>query len=64
MNRSVSIILPYYNRKELVIHTLQSFELLYVDKKIEVVIVDDGSNDHNRLEDIVSNFNLNVKLIG
>lgn len=63
MDRSVSIILPYYNRKELIIHTLRSFELLYVNKNVEIVIVDDGSNKQNMLEDIVSNFNLNIKLI-
>lgn len=58
----VSIILPYYNRKELLLQTLNSFEYFYSDKDLEVVIVDDVSDDEHRLEDSID-FNLNIKLV-
>jgi len=62
LNKKVSIILPYYNRKNLLLNTLKSFNKFYENKNVEVVIIDDGSNSENRLEDSL-NFNLNIKLI-
>lgn len=58
----VSIILPYYNRKALILLTLKSFEHFYCEQDVEVVIVDDGSDDDHRLEDSLD-FNLDIKLI-
>lgn len=58
----VSIILPYYNRKDLILNTLKSFEYFYKNKNVEIVIVDDVSSDEHRLENNI-NFNLNIKLI-
>ena len=56
-----SIILPYYNRKNYLITTLDSFQRLYSSNEdFEVVIVDDGSNDENRVEDIIGNYNLDI----
>jgi len=63
MEKMVSIILPYYNRKDLIIKTLKSFEYFYHDRNLEVVIVDDVSSDNHRLEDIITDFNLNIKLV-
>ena len=48
--KKISIILPYYNRKTLLLHTLKSFEHFYCDKNIEIVIVDDSSDEEERLE--------------
>jgi len=65
MNKKVSIILPYYNRKKHILNTLESFNYFYGDKYkdlLEIVIVDDTSNQEHRLEDSL-NFNLNIKLI-
>ena len=62
MDKKVSIILPYYNRKKLILNTLKSFEHFYKDKNVEIVIVDDVSSDEHRLEDSL-NFNLDIKLI-
>ena len=62
METKVSIILPYYNRKDLIINTLKSFEYFYHNKNIEVIIVDDCSADEHRLDGFL-NFNLNIKLI-
>jgi glycosyltransferase involved in cell wall biosynthesis len=58
----VSIILPYYNRKDLVLQTLRTFEHFYSDKDLEVVIVDDMSDEEHRLEDSLD-FNLNINLV-
>lgn len=58
----VSIILPYYNRKELLMQTLNSFEHFYSDKDLEVVIVDDASSNEHRIENDLD-FNLKIKLI-
>lgn len=63
MDKKVSIILPYYNRKKLLLKTLESFEYFYSYKNnIEIVIVDDVSNEEHRLENEL-NFNLNIKLV-
>lgn len=58
----VSIILPYYNRKDLILNTLKSFEYFYKNKNVEIVIVDDVSSEEHRLENHI-NFNLDIKLI-
>lgn len=61
---SVSIILPYFNRRELIRVTLNSFQFLYGNRKdFEVVIVDDGSDVANRLEDLVSKYSLDIRLV-
>jgi len=63
MDKKVSIILPYYNRKKLILNTLKSLEYFYGRKyNLEVVIVDDVSNDEHRLENDL-NFDLDIKLI-
>jgi len=51
----ISFVIAYYNRKELFINTLNSFLFHgYNRKEIEVIVVDDASNDQNRLEDVIS----------
>ena len=60
--KKLSIILPYYNRKELLLNTLASLEFFYHDKPLEVIIVDDTSSEEHRLENDI-NFNLDIKLI-
>jgi len=63
--KTASIILPYYNRKALFEYTLKTFENLYMfdDNKLEIVIVDDGSRKDQKLDDVVKNSRLNIKLI-
>lgn len=64
MSKSVSLILPYYNRKEYLKASLSSFVYFYGERNdFQVVIIDDKSNEQNRLEDIVKEYNLNIKLI-
>lgn len=55
--------MSYYNRKEQIINTLNKFNEIYKSYNIEVIIVDDNSNDENKLEDIIKNYNFNIKLI-
>ncbi len=57
----VSIILPYYNRLPLLINTMRSFEHFYIDKDVEVIIVDDGSSDEHRLDNY--EFKIKTKII-
>lgn len=60
--RKVSIILPYYNRKELILRTLKSLEDFYQNENVEIIIVDDVSDNEHRLEGELT-FNLDIKLI-
>jgi glycosyltransferase involved in cell wall biosynthesis len=60
--KKVSFILPYYNRKTLILHTLKSMEHFYENKNVEIVIVDDCSSEEHRLENDLS-FNLDIKLV-
>jgi len=58
----LSICIPHYNRKKLLINTLSSIEASKY-KDVEVCIVDDGSNNENNLSDISSIFpDLDIKL--
>lgn len=64
--RKVSIILPYYNRKEYLTASLDSFLHFYGKWKynLEVIIVDDGSSPEHRLESLIASYaDLPIKLI-
>jgi glycosyltransferase involved in cell wall biosynthesis len=63
-NKMVSIVMTYYNRKQLILETLRGFEKMYTGKyNFEVVIVDDNSNDENRLEYVIKEFSFPINLI-
>jgi len=51
----LSIVMAYYDRKRQLLHTLNSIQKSKV-KDFEIVIVDDGSKDTERLEDILISF--------
>lgn len=51
----ISIVAGYYNRKDLFYRTLQSITKSKY-KDIEFIVVDDGSDDNQRLEDLVPEF--------
>ena len=53
----------YYNRKSLLINTLNQFNNLYKDYKLEVVIANDKSNDNNKLDDIIKDYNFKIILL-
>jgi len=44
----ISIVMAYYNRKSLLLNTLKSIS----DKNIEIIVVDDASDDNHRLDDV------------
>jgi glycosyltransferase involved in cell wall biosynthesis len=60
----LSIVMPYYNRRELLLNTLKSIEHSKGEYPIEIVIVDDGSNKEHTINDISDIFpTLNINLI-
>jgi len=62
-NLKISIVMAYYNRKEQTIETLNSFANLYQKYNFEVIIIDDNSNDKNKLEDIIKNYSFSINII-
>lgn len=52
----ISIITAYYNRKELFRRTLESIKLQPFPEDLEVIAIDDGSREEERLEDLVPEF--------
>lgn len=52
----ISIVTAYYNRKKLFFRTLQSISLNYGKIDFEVIAVDDGSDENERLEDLQNDF--------
>lgn len=59
---TISIVIPYYNRKRLLVNTLRSIEYYSRGMTIEIIIVDDGSEQ--KIDDISTLFStLNIILI-
>ncbi|MBU8883074.1 glycosyltransferase [Kaistella sp. DKR-2] len=52
----ISIVTAYYNRKKLFINTLQSIKRQQFTGDFEVIAVDDGSGEEERLEDLTEEF--------
>lgn len=48
----ISVVTAYYNRKKLFVRTLESMKLQYGIIKFEVIAVDDGSDEFERIEDL------------
>lgn len=62
--KSVSVLLPYYNRKEYLEVSLDSFTHFYSGQDIEFIIVDDGSDPRHQLNGVVDQYDkINIKLI-
>ena len=58
-----SVVMAFYDRKPLLLHTLRSIAASTQSKNTEVIIVDDGSSEEHRLEDIVNDYPFTIKLI-
>jgi glycosyltransferase involved in cell wall biosynthesis len=59
----VSICLTYYNRKELLHNTLKSIFRSKHINDVEILIVDDASDENNRIEDLILGYSeYNIKL--
>jgi len=52
----ISVVTAYYNRKKLFTRTLQSMLPYYGKIDFEVIVVDDGSDEVERLEDLQTDF--------
>ncbi|MEC5157631.1 glycosyltransferase family 2 protein [Chryseobacterium sp. MP_3.2] len=52
----ISIVTAYYNRKQLFLNTLRSIKQQNSKYLLEVIAVDDGSEESERLEDLVPEF--------
>lgn len=64
IQQKVSIVMAYYSRKPQTLETLKGFEKMYAGKyNFEVVIVDDNSNEENRLEEDIKQFTFPINLI-
>lgn len=60
----ISIIIPYYNRKQLLFNTLKSIRYFKGDHDIETIIVDDGSDKEHHIYNVKKLFpELNINLI-
>jgi glycosyltransferase involved in cell wall biosynthesis len=55
----ISIVMTYYNRKKQLINTLNSINGSTI-KDIEIIIIDDASDDEHRIEDLQEEFNLKL----
>ncbi|MFA5049181.1 MAG: glycosyltransferase [Patescibacteria group bacterium] len=59
----LSIVIPYYNRRQLLLNTLKSINRYKSNYSIEVIIVDDGSSKEHQIYDIDKLFpDLPIKL--
>ena len=56
----ISIVMAYNNRKKLLLNTIRSIK---PHDNIEIIIVDDASVDSQRIEDIPSMFEFDIKII-
>ena len=62
-DKKISIVTAYYNRRKLLHNTLKTIEHTKYNELVEIIIVDDNSNDNNRIDDFPSLFKLDIKLI-
>lgn len=64
MSKLVSLILPYYNRKNYLKVSLDSFDHFYNGRSdFQIIIVDDKSDGQNRIEDLIKEYDLNIKIV-
>lgn len=61
--KKISIVMAYYNRKDLLKFTLDSIKLSKY-KNFEIIIVDDGSSSEHRIDDFIELYScFDIKLI-
>ena len=58
----LSIVTAYYNRKDLFKKTLESINKTRYVKNIELVVVDDGSDELERIEDLVDSYDFPIRV--
>ncbi len=57
----ISLVTAYYNRKQLLFNTLKSIEY-HGHKDVEIIVIDDASNEDQRLTDFLEEFDLNLRI--
>ena len=62
-DRKISIVTAYYNRRKLLHNTLKTIEQSKHKDLVEIIIVDDNSNENNRIDDFPGLFKLDIKII-
>lgn len=55
--------MSYYNRRRLFYNTLKTIEQSKYKDLVEIIAVDDASNDNNRIDDFPNLFKLDIKVI-
>jgi glycosyltransferase involved in cell wall biosynthesis len=65
VSKSISIVMAYFNdRKEQIIRTLDRFEDIYYNKyNFEVIIVDDNTDENEKLDNIIKKYSFKIILI-
>ena len=64
MSKKIHLVVTYFNRKRLFLHTLKTLQEYSKEQyNLNVIVVDDGSSPDHRLEGIVNNYNFNIKII-
>lgn len=63
MDKKISIVTAYYNRKRLFLNTLKTIEKSKYKDIVEIIAVDDASNDDNRIDEFPDIVNLDLKVI-
>lgn len=59
----LSIVMAYYNRKDLLLNTVDSISRSSKINDIELIIVDDGSSEEHRVEDLIKKYKFPIKVI-
>ena len=54
--KSLSIVMPYCNRRQLLLNTLKSIDYFRGEHPIEIIIIDDGSNEDQQINDVPTIF--------
>jgi len=62
LNKKISIVIAYYNRKSLLKKTLESIAFFSNYNNFEVIIVDDASVENERVEDFIPLFKYKIKV--
>jgi len=62
-NTEISIVMAYYNRKELLINTLKTIESSKYRDILEIIVVNDASDESQNIDNLKKIFNLNLKII-
>ncbi|HEM7578113.1 TPA: glycosyltransferase, partial [Serratia marcescens] len=57
MKKNISVVIPYYNDSKSITRCLNSIKNQTIQVK-EIIIIDDNSNDTNKLRSIINNFPL------